>query len=132
FMGPERASRMSPLRSAEALGIRYTLHADTPVTPMEPMRIVWAAVNRTTTSGKVIGPEQTVDAQEALRAITIDAAYQTFQEDEKGSIEAGKLADFVILSANPIETAPDELDDITVLETVIGGKTVFRRNSGLD
>jgi len=126
FLGPERAFRISPLRSAIDRGIRFTIHCDTPVTPMKPLLAVWAAVNRLSTGGKVIGPEQRIKPIEALRAVTIDAAWQNFEEEIKGSIEVGKLADFVILSENPLTVGPMKIKDIQVLETIVGGKTVYK------
>jgi len=128
FMGPRRAARMSPARSALDRGVRFTIHADSPVVPMEPLRLVWAAVNRLTRSGAVIGAEQTISVEQALRAVTIDAAWQHFEETEKGSLEPGKLADLVILSENPIDH-PGRIDEIRVLETVVGGKTRWRARS---
>ncbi|MBW1765061.1 MAG: amidohydrolase, partial [Deltaproteobacteria bacterium] len=86
FMGPERARRMSPARSASERGIRFTIHLDTPVVPMNPLLLVWSAVNRISTSGRVIGEEERISAVQALRAVTIDAAWQGFQEDNRGSI----------------------------------------------
>jgi hypothetical protein len=126
FMGPERAARMSPARSALARGVRFTLHCDTPVVPMEPLRLVWSAVNRRSTGGATIGGEQRIGAMQALRAVTIDAAYQNFQEAELGSLEPGKWADLVILSRSPLED-PEHIDEIEVLETVIAGRSVYRR-----
>jgi predicted amidohydrolase YtcJ len=126
FLGPERAARISPTKSAAERGMRFTLHADTPVTPMEPLRIVWAAVNRRTVAGKELGPEQRIDPRAALRAVTIDAAYQHFEEAEKGSIEPGKLADLVILDRSPLED-PEHIDQISVLETIVGGHPLRRK-----
>ncbi len=126
FMGEERAARMSPAASALARGVRFTIHCDAPVVPMEPLRLVHAAVNRTTRSGFVVGEAERISVEQALRAVTIDAAFQHFEETRKGSIEAGKLADLVILSENPLEAAPETIADIRVLETLVGGKTVFR------
>jgi predicted amidohydrolase YtcJ len=125
FMGPERAERMSPARSAVRRGLRFTIHTDSPVVPMEPLRLIWSAVNRVSTSGARIGDAQRITPGEALRAVTIDAAYQHFEEGEKGSLEPGKLADLVILSASPLDR-PEAIDRIRVLETIIGGRTVFR------
>jgi predicted amidohydrolase YtcJ len=125
FLGPERAARISPTRSAEERGLRFTLHADTPVVPLEPLRIVWAAVNRRTTSGAVLGPEQRIGVPRALRAVTADAAWQNFEEASKGSLEPGKLADLAILSRSPLED-PATIDQIRVLETIVGGRTVWR------
>jgi predicted amidohydrolase YtcJ len=126
FLGPERAERISPTGSALDRGIRFTLHADTPVVPMEPLRIVWSAVNRRTTSGAVLGEEQRIGAWEALRGVTIDAARQHFEDEIKGSLEPGKLADLVILDRSPLDD-PTSLDEIQVLETIVGGRTVYRR-----
>ncbi|WP_432470424.1 amidohydrolase [Amphritea sp. HPY] len=128
FMGPERAARMSPTRSAVQRGIRFTLHADTPVVPMDPMLMIWSAVSRTSTSGRVIGAEQTITPLQALRATTIDAAYQNFEEKVKGSVEVGKLADFAILSSNPLTVKPGTIKDIQVLETIVGDKRVYPLN----
>jgi hypothetical protein len=128
FMGPERAARMSPARSALERGMVFTIHADTPVVPMEPLRLVWSAVRRQSVSGAEIGPEQRIPLTEALRAVTINAAYQHFEEKDKGSIEVGKLADFVLLSELPSDHPErvDRIPEIRVLETIIGGETVYR------
>ena len=128
FMGPERAARMSPTRSADERGIPFTIHADTPIVPMEPLRLVWSAVNRRSRSNQVIGADERIDPMRALRAVTIDAARQHFEEDQKGSLEVGKLADLVILSESPID-APDRIDEIEVLETIVDGETVFTSES---
>jgi predicted amidohydrolase YtcJ len=126
FLGPERAARISPAKSAQQLGVRFTLHCDTPVVPMEPLRLVWAAVNRRTTSGQELGPEERIDVTSALRAVTIDAAFQHFEEDLVGSLEPGKLADLVILGRSPLAEPPEKLADIPVLETIVGGESVWR------
>ena len=126
FMGPERAARMSPTRSSVDRGLRFTIHCDTPVVPMDPLMLVWSAVNRVSTSGEVIGAEQRIPPMEALRAVTIDAAWQGFEEDTKGSIEPGKFADLVILDDNPLDR-PETIRDIAVLETIVGGETVFKK-----
>lgn len=126
FMGPERAARMSPAKSAQARGVRFTIHCDTPVVPMEPLRLVWAAVNRKTRSDFTLGEAERISPMQALAAVTIDAAWQHFEEDVKGSLEPGKLADFVILSRSPLDD-PETIDEIEVIETVIGGRTEYRR-----
>ncbi len=128
-MGPERAARMSPARSALQRGIRFTIHTDAPVVPMEPLRLVWAAVNRLSSSGARIGDEQRISAMQALRAVTIEAAHQHFEEELKGSLEKGKLADLVILSRNPVDD-PEHIDTIDVVETIVGGRTVYRGTDG--
>lgn len=126
FLGPQRAMRISPLESALKRGVRFTIHTDTPVVPMDPLRLMWSAVNRISSSGKVIGAEERISAPQALRAVTIDSAWQSFEEDSRGSIEPGKLADFAILSSSPLDD-PARIKDIQVIETIVGGKTIYAR-----
>ena len=126
FMGPERAAVMSPSKWAQDYGLRFSSHLDTPVTPMLPLQAVWSQVHRITYGGDVLGPEQRIDAMDALRAVTIDAAWQVFQEDNRGSLEAGKYADLVVLSGSPLEN-PMAMRDLKVERTVVGGATIFRR-----
>ena len=126
-LGPERAAGISPAKSALDRGMIYTQHHDAPVALPSSVAILATQVNRTTRSGQVLGPEQRVSTLDALKSITINAAYQYFEEDRKGSIEVGKLADFVILSADPLEVAPEELWDLEVLETIKEGEIVYRR-----
>lgn len=127
FLGKERASRISPTRSALQRGMRFTIHTDTPVVPMEPMKLIWSAVNRLTTSGQVLGSDQTIAPIDALRATTINSAYQNFEEKERGSIEKGKYADLAILSADLLSIDKNAIKDIQVLETIVEGKSVFKR-----
>jgi predicted amidohydrolase YtcJ len=124
FMGPERAARMSPTKSAENIGLRYSVHLDTPVVPMNPLQLLWSTVNRVSTGGDIIGPEQRVSPMNALRAMTIDAAWQIFQEDKLGSLETGKLADMVILSGSPL-TDVARVRELDIVETIVGGVTVY-------
>ena len=124
FLGPDRARRISPAASATERGIRYTIHNDTPVTPTRPLPLIWTAVNRLTASGRELGPEQRITPMQALRAHTIDAAWQVFREDDLGSIEAGKSADFAVLSKNPIEH-PETINDIQVDATIKDGEIIF-------
>jgi predicted amidohydrolase YtcJ len=128
--GEERASRISPLRSSADKGLRYTLHNDPPVVPPDMLRLLWAAVNRVTRSGQVLGEAQRATVTEGIRALTLNGAYQYFEEADKGSIEPGKRADFVILDGNPLKVDPMEIVDISVLETIKDGETVFRRDAG--
>ncbi|MEO8541120.1 MAG: amidohydrolase [bacterium] len=126
-LGAERASRISPMRSAARRGMRFNLHNDAPVVPPDVMRLVWSAVERKTRSGQVLGGDQALTVMEALRAVTIDAAYAYFEEDQKGSIEVGKLADLIVLEADPTRVAPSELAGIRVRETLKEGTTIFGR-----
>lgn len=125
FMGPERAARMSPTRSAQERGLRYSVHLDTPVVPMDPLMLVWSTVNRLSTSGRVIGAEQRVAVLQALRAVTIDAAWQIFRDHELGSIEKGKLADLVVLDSNPLDR-PEAIRDIRVEQAWVGGVNIYQ------
>ena len=127
FLGPERAARIDPARSALDRNMKMTLHHDAPVAGIDMLSVVSSAVNRRTSSGKLLGPEQAITPYEALRAVTADAAWQYFEEDRKGTIEQGKLADFVILSDNPLSVDPVAIKDIQVLETIKEGETVYRR-----
>ncbi|MFN8060418.1 MAG: amidohydrolase [Vicinamibacterales bacterium] len=129
FQGPERGAHISPLASAVRRGIRFSIHLDTPVTPMRPLQAVWSAVNRLTRTNVVLGPDQRISPLQALRAVTIDAAWQAHAEELKGSIEVGKVADFVVLGENPLTVAPTRLKDLPVVETIVGGKTIHRQAS---
>ncbi|NRP12041.1 MULTISPECIES: amidohydrolase [unclassified Aliiroseovarius] len=120
LLGPDRAARISPTASAEKFGVRYTIHNDASVTPTRPIHLAHCAVNRMTSGGRVLGEEQKIGVMSALRAQTIDAAWQVFQEDSRGSIETGKLADFAILSRNPLET-PERLVETKVSTTIRRG-----------
>ena len=125
--GPKRAAFISPAQSAKKAGILFTIHHDSPVTPPDLMTGVYAAVNRTTRTGMVLGPDERIDVRDALKAITINAAYQYQEENDKGSLKRGKLADLVILDQNPLTIHPKKLREIKVVETIKEGKTVFKR-----
>lgn len=126
--GPERASFISPANSALKAGITFTIHHDAPVTPPDLITAVYAAVNRKTRSGMILGPNERITPLEALKAITINGAYQLQEENRKGSIKAGKLADFVILDQNPLTIDPENIRGIKVLETIKEGNTVYKRD----
>lgn len=125
-VGKERAFGMSPMASAKQKGLRFTNHSDAPVVPIDHLMAMWTSVNRVSRSGVVVGPDERITALDALRAVTLDAAYQYFEEKRKGSIDVGKLADLVILDKNPLTVEPLAIKDIKVLETIKEGKTVWR------
>jgi predicted amidohydrolase YtcJ len=125
--GPERAAFISPAKAAKDAGITFTIHHDAPVTPPDLITGVYAAVNRITRSGRVLGPDQRISVIDALKAITINAAYQYQEEDIKGSLKVGKIADLVLLNKDPLTIDPKELRSIQVQETIKNGKTVFKR-----
>lgn len=123
--GLEQASFISPMRAAIDLGLRPTNHTDAFVVPIDQMMTVWTAVNRPLRSGGTLGADQRITPYEALKAITIDAAHQYFEEGSKGSIATGKRADLVILSADPTKVDPMTIKDIKVIETIKDGKTIW-------
>ena len=125
--GKERASQISPVASAIEKGICYTFHQDAPVIEPDMMETVWCAVSRKTKNGVILGEEEKITVLDALKGITIHAAYQYFEEKEKGSIRPGKHADFVILDQNPMETLTEDIRRIQVLETIKDGKVIYRR-----
>ncbi|MDX2318704.1 MAG: amidohydrolase [Hyphomicrobiaceae bacterium] len=124
-VGPELADKISPTGWVRKRGMMFSSHHDAPVAFPDSMRILDATVTRRSRSGDIIGPDQRVDVMTALKAMTIWPAYQHFEEDKKGSIEAGKLADLVILSDDPTVVDPDALDTLKVMETIKEGRTVY-------
>jgi len=123
--GEERASFISPIKATIERNILFTIHNDSPIVPPDIMRLVSIAVNRMTRSGHILGPEQRASVIEALHAVTQGAAYQYFEETEKGSLSVGKRADLVILEKNPLTIDPLALSEIDVLETFARGKSVY-------
>jgi len=126
-LGPERASNISPARWAQQAGVKFSLHSDTPVTPIAQQQLLWSATKRQTQSGVTLGPDQRIDMQTALRAITIDAAWQNHMEDEVGSLEVGKFADLVVLSQSPFDV--EDVRSINVLATYINGVKRYEHSS---
>lgn len=125
--GLEQAQYLSPMRDALDLGLKPTNHTDFVVAPLDQLFMLWSAVNRISRSGDVIGEDQQVSAYEGLQAMTINVARQYNEENIKGSITAGKMADFVILDKNPLKITPDAIKDIQVLETIKEGRTIFKK-----
>jgi predicted amidohydrolase YtcJ len=137
LIGGARTARYMPLRDALDAGLRVSLHTDTPATPIGPLRAMKAAVTRQPRAGgPPLAPDQRLTRQEALRAITIDAAWQLGLDRERGSLEPGKATDLVRLVANPLTEDTDRIDAIGVKATWIGGKqtdtrTATRANAAL-
>ena len=125
FLGRERAEKIDPLAWAVKAGLPFTLHADIPVTPLSPIFSIHNAVNRLTRNGVRLGKDQCITPYQALEAFTTHAALCSFEEDLKGSIEPGKLADFVVLSDDILEIAPERIKDVKVMKTFVGGEKVF-------
>ena len=108
-------------------GLRFANHTDNPVTPPDQLFLLWTSVNRLSRSGQVIGADERIDAYRGLQALTIDGAYEYHDENLKGTLEPGKLADLVILDRNPLKVPPVEIKDVRVLETIKEGRTVYAR-----
>ena len=125
--GEERAAFISPAAETARMQIPFTIHNDAPIVPPDMMRLMWVAVNRKTRSDFVLGPDQRLTPMQALHAITLGAAYQYFEENKKGSITPGKQADLVILERNPLLANPDTLKDISIIETLARGQSVFKK-----
>lgn len=127
FLGPERASRISPLGSMRDENILFTLHSDCPVTPISPLFSVWAAVNRMTASGEVLGVDERIDVVTALKAMTIYGSKLNFTEKDSGSIEIGKYADLVWLDKDPTAIDSIYIKDIEIEATMIAGIFVYQQ-----
>ncbi|OXC79736.1 amidohydrolase [Caballeronia sordidicola] len=128
-MGADRANRMDAAESARRLGIAFAFHSDAPITPLNPLFTAWCASQRETSSGRVLGASERVPVADALRAITLGAAYTLKMEHLVGSIEVGKFADFAVLEDDPGEVAPERLKDLQVWGTVLGGR-IFQGPAG--
>jgi hypothetical protein len=132
-IGPERCRTTYAFKSLLAGGAKLALGSDWMVAPLDPLQGIWAAVTRATLDGKNPGgwiPEQRISLEQAIRGYTLDAAYAEFSEKEKGSIEAGKMADLVVLEQNLFEIAPEKIKDVKVTMTLAGGRIVYRRPTG--
>jgi hypothetical protein len=130
-LGPDRASRTYAFRTFLDNGVRLALGTDWFVAPLDPMQTIYAAVTRATLDGKHPGgwyPEQKLTVEETVEAYTFGSAYAEFQDDVKGSIERGKLADFVILSDDIFQIQKEAIKDVKVVKTVVGGKVVYSRD----
>ncbi len=127
IIGDSLGNKISPTRTALNKGLRLTIHTDAPVALPNLMRMVGISVERKSRSGQVIGAKEKLTAYEALQAITIWSAFQHFEEDIKGTLEEGKLADMVILDKNPLKVSEEEIKNITVLETIKEGISVYKK-----
>ena len=127
-LGPVRGGRVSACGDAARAGLPFTLHTDTPVLRPNLLEAAWCAVNRVTKAGAQLDEDQKVTPYQAMRAITFNGAYQYGEEDLKGTLEAGKLADLVVLDRNPLAVDPREIRDIKVLATIKEGEVIYRRD----
>lgn len=127
-LGEERANYISPCRDVVDAGLTTTSHHDAPVTFPNSMRVLDATINRITRSGYILGPDQRLTPYEGLKTLTVWSAKQYFEEDIKGTLAEGKLADFVILDKNPLKIDPLSINTIQVLETIKEGKTIYKQD----
>ncbi|WP_061312504.1 amidohydrolase [Clostridium botulinum] len=126
--GSIRAFRISPAKTTLDKDVTFTFHQDSPVVPPDMLFTVWCAVNRITKDGIIIGEFERISPLDALKAVTINAAYQYFEEDIKGSIKEGKLANLVILDKNPLMVEPIKIKDIKILKTIVEGEILYTNN----
>ncbi|MDC0902506.1 amidohydrolase family protein [Gammaproteobacteria bacterium] len=124
--GLDRAMRISPTKSTLDRDMPFTVHNDAPVVPPDMIRLLWSSTNRITRSGKILGDQQKISTYDALKAMTLNAAYQHFEDDIKGSIEVGKLADLVVLSEDPLAMPAASLLNLKVIATYSHGKEIFK------
>jgi predicted amidohydrolase YtcJ len=126
--GPDRAAHALASKTFLDNGMKFTYSHDAPVSPSPAiMPLVELGVTRLAASGRVVGPDERVSTYHALQAVTSMAAYQIKEEASKGTLEAGKLADLVILEKNPLKTEPNQIANIAVLETIKEGQTIYRK-----
>lgn len=127
ILGATRTSKMLPVGSTGKAGLYYSLHADAPMYPEEPLSLLQTAVTRKTREGEIIGPQEAISVWDGLKALTTYAAWQINMEKKIGSIEPGKYADLIILNRNPLKTNPDSLREIRVQSTFVNGKEIWNR-----
>ena len=120
-IGPDRAAAMNPCATADRIGLQYAFHSDSPVTPANQLHTMWAAVNRATPHGDVVGPAERIDVDRAFHAATIDGAYQLHMDHLVGSLEVGKYADMTVLEQDPYEVDAMAIRDVQVWGTILGG-----------
>jgi predicted amidohydrolase YtcJ len=125
-LGAVRAEKISPARSALRRGMIFTQHHDSPVAQPSAIRVLSSVVTRRTRSGDILGADERIGVTEALKSLTIWSAYQHFEEKTKGSLEVGKVADFVVLSADPYAVNIEDLDELTVVETIKAGASMYK------
>lgn len=130
--GLDRASKISPAGSAKKNGIKFTFHQDSPVIEPNMFETIWCAVNRTTNLGEILEEDERLNVIDAIKAVTINSSYQYFEENVKGSIKEGKLANLIIVDKNPLKIDKEEIRNIQVLETIREGRTIYKRSSKVE
>jgi hypothetical protein len=125
--GFKQAQYISPMKDAINMGMRPTNHTDFVVAPLDQMMMLWSAVNRISRAGAEVGLDQSVSPYQGLQAMTINVAEQFDEQKSKGTIAKGKKADLVILDKNPLKVTPMTIKDIQVVETIKGGKSIYKK-----
>jgi predicted amidohydrolase YtcJ len=128
IIGKKRTEQILPLKKAENASLKYSLHADQPMFKSKPLSLLHTAVNRRTRDGKTINTKNKISVMSGLKALTINAAWQIKMENKIGSIKPGKYADFVIIDQNPMMVDPEKIKDIHVLQTIVNGNTVYKKD----
>ena len=128
IIGKERARQLLPIKDADQNSLIYSIHADQPMFPGEPLSLLQTAVNRRTEGGDLIGSNNAISVMMGLKALTINAAWQIKMEKKIGSIKKGKYADFVVLDQSPLTVPISEIRNIKVIQTIINGKTAYIRH----
>jgi predicted amidohydrolase YtcJ len=123
-LGPDRANRLDPCGEAASIGLRFAIHSDAPVTPIGQLHTMWCATQRRTPSGRILGEHQRITPLQALRAVTLDAAWMMHLDQEIGSLEVGKRADFTVLESDPLRGDGNTIKDISVIATALDGVPV--------
>jgi predicted amidohydrolase YtcJ len=126
--GLQRAAFLSSMAAAMDAGLKASNHTDFNVTPLDPFFVLWTSMARTTRSGYLLGPDLRIDAYRGLQALTINPAWAYREEARRGSIAPGKLADFVIVSGDPVKTPVEQIRDVKIIETIKEGKTIYKRD----
>lgn len=128
-LGSERGNHISPAKTAFSKGLKVNFHQDTPVTKPDMLHSIWCAVNRLTRTGVSIGAAEKIGIFDALKAVTINSAYSYFEENTKGTLKSGKLADMIILDRNPLKVPVIEIKNINVMQTIKEGEVVFSKRN---
>jgi len=128
IIGRERTDKILPLKAAENNSLIFSLHADQPMFESDPLSLLHTAVNRKTRYGNLFGKSNKIGVEQGLKSLTINAAWQIKMENKIGSIKPGKYADFVIIDQNPMMVDPDKIKDIHVLQTIVNGNTIYKKD----
>ena len=128
YWGEQRANWVTPVKAYLDAGVRVSTGTDSPVVPYPPFWTLYHFITRQTISGGVMGEDQRIDRQQALKLSTVENAYLNFEENVKGTIESGKLADLVVLSADFLTVPEEQIETMDVVMTMVGGKIVFSRD----